>query len=74
LRAISGEKATENLAIETVNEICIYLFKKHPIKANASFKDQQNRIIISTLNRYKSLAREELDIIENMKLSFMKNQ
>jgi hypothetical protein len=42
-------------------------FNKHPIRANTSFKDQQrDGIIESTLNRYKSLAREELDIIEDM--------
>ena len=40
-------------------------FNKYPIKANTSFKDPQHGIIESTLNRFKTLAQKELDIIED---------
>jgi hypothetical protein len=39
-------------------------FNKFPIKANTSFKAKQHGIINNTLNRYKMLEKEELDIIE----------
>ncbi len=41
-------------------------FNKFPIKANTSFKAQQHGIMNSTLNRYKSLEKEELDIIDSV--------
>jgi hypothetical protein len=40
-------------------------FNKYPIRANTSFEAEQNGIINSTLQRYKSLAREELEFIES---------
>jgi hypothetical protein len=40
-------------------------FNKYPIRANTSFKEQQHGIIESTLNRYKTLAQQELDTIED---------
>jgi hypothetical protein len=41
-------------------------FNKFPVKANTSFKAKRHGIINSTLNRYKSLSNEELDIIDHM--------
>jgi hypothetical protein len=41
-------------------------FNKYPIRANTSFEAEKNGIIESTLNRYKTLAREELDFIQSM--------
>jgi len=41
-------------------------FNKYPIRANTSFEAEQDGIIESTLNRYKTLAQEELEFIENM--------
>jgi hypothetical protein len=41
-------------------------FNKFPIKANTSFKAQQHGIMNSTLNRYKTLEKEELDIIDSV--------
>jgi hypothetical protein len=40
-------------------------FNKYPIRANTSFAAEKNGIIESTLNRYKTLSRDELDFIEN---------
>ena len=40
-------------------------FNKYPIRANTSFEAEQNGIINSTLQRYKTLAREELEFIES---------
>jgi hypothetical protein len=40
-------------------------FNKYPIRANTSFEAEKNGIIKSTLQRYKSLAREELEFIES---------
>ncbi len=40
-------------------------FNKFPIKANTSFNANQYGIINSTLNRYKTLSEEELDIINH---------
>jgi hypothetical protein len=40
-------------------------FNKYPIRANTSFAAEKNGIIESTLNRYKTLAREELEFIES---------
>ena len=41
-------------------------FSKMPIKPNTSFKLENPGILISALERYKTLSREELDIIEAM--------
>ena len=41
-------------------------FNKIPIKPNTSFKLEKAGIMISALERYKTLGREELDIIEAM--------
>jgi len=41
-------------------------FSKIPIKPNTSFKLENPGIMISALERYKTLSREELDIIEAM--------
>ena len=40
-------------------------FNKYPIRANTSFKAEQNGIIKSTLQRYKTLSPEELEFIES---------
>jgi len=40
-------------------------FNKYPIRANTSFEAEKNGIINSTLQRYKTLAREELEFIES---------
>ncbi len=40
-------------------------FNRMPIKPNTSFKDKQHGIIESTLNRYKSLERKDLKLIED---------
>jgi hypothetical protein len=41
-------------------------FNNYPIKANTSFDAQQHGIIDSTLSRHKSLAPQELEIIDRM--------
>jgi hypothetical protein len=41
-------------------------FNKYPIRANTSFEADKNGIIDSTLNRYKTLAPDELEFIQNM--------
>jgi hypothetical protein len=41
-------------------------FNKIPIKPNTSFKLEKPGIMISALERYKTLSREELNIIEEM--------
>jgi len=40
-------------------------FNKYPIRANTSFAAEKNGIIYSTLQRYKTLAQEELEFIES---------
>lgn len=40
-------------------------FNKFPIKANTSFKAKQHGIIGTTLDRYKTLGKEELSIIDD---------
>jgi hypothetical protein len=40
-------------------------FNKYPIRANTSFEAEKNGIIESTLNRYKTLSKDELEFIEN---------
>jgi hypothetical protein len=46
--------------------LLIPTFNKYDIKANTSFKAKQHGIINSTLHRYKTLAQEELEVIESM--------
>jgi hypothetical protein len=41
-------------------------FNKYPIRANTSFEAEKSGIIESTLNRYKTLSKDELKFIENM--------
>ena len=41
-------------------------FNKIPVKPNTSFKLENPGIMISALERYKTLSREELNIIETM--------
>jgi hypothetical protein len=41
-------------------------FNKFPIKANTSFEARQHGIISSTLNRYQTLSKEELDLIDQI--------
>jgi hypothetical protein len=40
-------------------------FNTYPIRANTSFEAEKNGIINATLKRYKTLASDELDFIEN---------
>jgi hypothetical protein len=40
-------------------------FNKYPIRANTSFEADKDGIINSTLQRYKTLTRDELEFIEN---------
>jgi len=53
------------LEIEFENILLEPTFNKYPIRANTSFETEKNGIINSTLQRYKTLAREELEFIEN---------
>jgi hypothetical protein len=55
----------EFLEIKFENILLIPTFNKYPIRANTSFEVEQNGIINSTLQRYKTLAREELEFIES---------
>jgi len=56
----------EFLEIKFNDILMIPTFNKFPIKANTSFKAQLHGIINNTLNRYKTLEKEELDIINSM--------
>jgi len=53
------------LAIEFDNGLMMPTFNKCPIRANTSFDAQQHGIIDSTLKRHKSLAPEQLEIIDH---------
>jgi hypothetical protein len=53
------------LEIKFDDILLIPTFNKFPIKANTSFKAQQHGIMNSTLNRYKTLSEEQLDIINH---------
>jgi hypothetical protein len=53
----------EFLEIKFNDILMIPTFNKFPIKANTSFKAQPHGIINNTLNRYKTLEKDELDII-----------
>jgi len=54
------------LEIKFNDILLIPTFNKYPIRANTSFEAEQNGIIDSTLNRYKTLTEEELEFIESM--------
>jgi len=56
----------EFLEIKFNDILLIPTFNKYPIRANTSFEADKNGIIDSTLNRYKTLAQEELEFIESM--------
>jgi len=56
----------EFLEIKFNDILLIPTFNKYPIRANTSFEAEQSGIIDSTLNRYKTLAQEELEFIESM--------
>jgi hypothetical protein len=55
----------EFLEIKFGNILLEPTFNKYPIRANTSFAAERNGIIDSTLNRYKTLAQEELEFIES---------
>jgi hypothetical protein len=54
----------EFLQIKFEDILLVPTFNKYPIRANTSFEAEQNGIIDSTLNRYKTLAQDELEFIE----------
>ena len=56
----------EFLEIRFEDILLVPTFNKYPIRANTSFEAEQNGIIRSTLERYKTLTREELEFIQNM--------
>jgi hypothetical protein len=56
----------EFLTIKFDDCLLMPTFNKFPIKANTSFDAQQHGIINSTLNRYKTLSEQELDLIDQM--------
>jgi hypothetical protein len=56
----------EFLGIEFDDILLTPTFNKHPIEANTSFKPEKSVIMDSTLSRYKTLATEELQVIEKM--------
>jgi hypothetical protein len=53
----------EFLKIEFDDSLLIPSFNKLPIRPNTSFKDTRHGIIESTLNRYKSLKSQEIELI-----------
>ena len=55
----------EFLGVRFDDVLMIPTFNKYPIRANTSFEAEQNGIISSTLQRYKTLAREELELIKS---------
>ena len=55
----------EFLGVRFDDVLMIPTFNKYPIRANTSFEAERNGIIDSTLNRYKTLAQEELEFIES---------
>jgi hypothetical protein len=54
------------LEIKFDDILLIPTFNKFPIKANTSFNAKHHGIIDTTLNRYKTLSEEQLDIINQM--------
>jgi hypothetical protein len=55
----------EFLEIKFDNILLEPTFNKYSIRANTSFEAEKDGIIKSTLQRYKTLAPEELEFIEN---------
>jgi len=55
----------EFLGIKFENILLEPTFNRYPIRANTSFEAEKNGIIESTLNRYKTLSKEELAFIES---------
>jgi hypothetical protein len=55
----------EFLEIKFENILLEPTFNKYPIRANTSFEAEKNGIINATLQRYKTLTREELEFIES---------
>jgi hypothetical protein len=53
------------LEIEFDDMLLVPTFNKYPIRANTSFEAEKNGIMNSTLQRYKTLTREELEFIES---------
>jgi len=56
----------EFLEIRFEDILLVPTFNKYPIRANTSFEAERNGIITSTLQRYKTLAPDELEFIQNM--------
>jgi hypothetical protein len=56
----------EFLEIKFENILLEPTFNKYPIRANTSFEAEKSGIINSTLNRYKTLAQDELRFVESM--------
>ena len=56
----------EFLRIRFEDILLVPTFNNYPIRANTSFEAEQNGIIKSTLERYKTLTRKELDFIRSM--------
>jgi hypothetical protein len=56
----------EFLQIKFEDILLVPTFNKYPIRANTSFEAEQNGIIKSTLERYKTLTRGELEFIQSM--------
>jgi hypothetical protein len=54
------------LSIKFDDVLMIPTFNKYPIKANTSFKAQQHGIIDGTLKRHKSLAPQQLEVINEV--------
>jgi hypothetical protein len=54
------------LAIRFDDSLLMPTFNKFPIKANTSFEARHHGIISSTLNRYQTLSKKELDLIDQM--------
>jgi hypothetical protein len=59
-------RLAEFLAIKFDDALLMPSFNKFPIKANTSFDARQHGIINSTLDRYKTLSKGELDLISHM--------
>ena len=56
----------ELLEIKFDEILLIPTFNKYPIRANTSFEANKHGIINATLNRYKTLLQDELEIIHSM--------
>ena len=53
------------LEVKFEDTLLVPTFNKYPIRANTSFEAERSGIINSTLQRYKTLTREELGFIES---------